>query len=243
MDDAIAAVERKDAVVARLDPAAAGRRPRRAPLPRIVVVGGGAGGLELVTRLGDKLGKPGKAEITLVDKARTHLWKPLLHEVAAGSMDLDDHALDYLAQAHWHHFRYRVGELVGLDRAAQARAAGRDPRRGRPPRHPRPRRPLRHAGARRSAAAATISARPASPSTRSRSTRPTRPSASTAAWSMPACAPTPRTSRSAPASCTSRSSAPVPPAPSSRPSCTAPPARWSPSASTASTPTRTSRSP
>ena len=99
------------------DPTAAGR-PATA-LPRIVVVGGGAGGLELVTRLGDKLGKPGKAEITLVDKARTHLWKPLLHEVAAGSMDLDDHALDYLAQAHWHHFRYRVGELVGLDRAGK----------------------------------------------------------------------------------------------------------------------------
>ena len=91
------------------------RNPAMAP-PRIVVVGGGAGGLELVTRLGDTLGKRGKAEVTLVDRTRTHLWKPLLHEVAAGSMDLDDHALDYLAQAHWHHFRYRVGELIGLDR-------------------------------------------------------------------------------------------------------------------------------
>ena len=90
-----------------------------AGVPRIVVVGGGAGGLELVTRLGDTLGKRGKAEITLVDRNRTHLWKPLLHEVAAGSMDLDDHALDYLAQAHWHHFRYRVGELIGLDRRAK----------------------------------------------------------------------------------------------------------------------------
>ncbi|MGD9509909.1 MAG: NAD(P)/FAD-dependent oxidoreductase [Geminicoccaceae bacterium] len=88
-------------------------------VPRIVVVGGGAGGLELVTRLGDRLGRRGKAEVTLVDRTRTHLWKPLLHEVAAGSMDLDDHALDYLAQAHWHHFRYRVGELIGLDRTAK----------------------------------------------------------------------------------------------------------------------------
>ena len=88
-------------------------------VPRIVVVGGGAGGLELVTRLGEELGRHGKAEVTLVDRARTHLWKPLLHEVAAGSMDLDDHALDYLAQAHWHHFRYRVGELIGLDRKAK----------------------------------------------------------------------------------------------------------------------------
>lgn len=112
-----------DAVAVGVDPAGAshGRIPAAVcpALPRIVVVGGGAGGLELVTRLGDFLGRRGKAEVTLVDKARTHLWKPLLHEVAAGSMDLDDHALDYLAQAHWHHFRYRVGELIGLDRGAR----------------------------------------------------------------------------------------------------------------------------
>ncbi len=73
-------------------------------VPRIVVVGGGAGGLELATMLGDKLGRRGKAEITLIDKSRAHLWKPLLHEIAAGSMDLGHHELDYLAQAHWHHF-------------------------------------------------------------------------------------------------------------------------------------------
>ena len=83
---------------------------------RIVIVGGGAGGLELATRLGDKLGRRGKAEITLIEKARAHLWKPLLHEIAAGSMDLDHHQLDYLAQAHWHHFRYCTGEMIGLDR-------------------------------------------------------------------------------------------------------------------------------
>jgi NADH:quinone reductase (non-electrogenic) len=83
---------------------------------RIVIVGGGAGGLELATRLGDKLGKRGKAQVTLIDKARAHLWKPLLHEIAAGSMDLGVHELDYLAQSHWHRFVYRVGEMVGLDR-------------------------------------------------------------------------------------------------------------------------------
>ncbi len=82
-----------------------------------MIVGGGAGGLELATRLGNRLGKRGKAEITLVDRARTHLWKPLLHEIAAGSMDLGVHQIEYLAQSHWHHFRYRVGEMTGLDRA------------------------------------------------------------------------------------------------------------------------------
>jgi NADH dehydrogenase len=85
-------------------------------LHRIVVVGGGAGGLELVTRLGNKLGRRGKADVTLIDRSRTHLWKPLLHEVAAGSMDLGVHEIDYLAHAHWHGFRYRVGEMNGIDR-------------------------------------------------------------------------------------------------------------------------------
>jgi len=83
---------------------------------RIVIVGGGAGGLELATRLGDKLGKRARAEVTLIDKNRTHVWKPKLHEIASGSMDLSAHEVDYLAQAHWHHFRYRVGEMTALDR-------------------------------------------------------------------------------------------------------------------------------
>ena len=100
-----------------------GPPPREGP-HRIVVVGGGAGGLELATRLGDTLGRRGQAQITLVDRARSHLWKPLLHEVAAGSLDVDDHELDYLAQAHWHHFTYRYGELVGLDRARKIALLG-----------------------------------------------------------------------------------------------------------------------
>jgi NADH:ubiquinone reductase (H+-translocating) len=84
---------------------------------RIVVVGGGAAGLELVTRLGDHLGSRAWASVTLVECARTHLWKPIIHAVAAGSIDPGEYELNYLAQAHWHAFRYRFGEMVGLDRA------------------------------------------------------------------------------------------------------------------------------
>ena len=82
-----------------------------------MVVGGGAGGLELATRLGDALARKGRAHVTLVDRNRTHLWKPLLHEVAAGSMDIHQHQLDYLAQALWHRFTFCLGSLAGLDRA------------------------------------------------------------------------------------------------------------------------------
>lgn len=97
-----------------------GREPHAAPHRsrghKILIVGGGAGGLELATMLGEKFGKRARARIELIDRNRTHLWKPLLHEVAAGSMDLSVHELSYLAQSHWHHFRFRLGEMIGLDR-------------------------------------------------------------------------------------------------------------------------------
>jgi NADH:ubiquinone reductase (H+-translocating) len=86
---------------------------------RIVIVGGGAAGLELATHLGDTLAKRGLADVSLIERSRTHLWKPLLHMVAAGSMDPSEHQLNYLAQGHWHHFRYHFGEMVGLDRASK----------------------------------------------------------------------------------------------------------------------------
>ncbi len=83
---------------------------------RIVIVGGGAGGLALATQLGKRLGKKGLAEITLVDAARTHVWKPLLHQLAAGSFDTHAEEIEYLAQARWNHFKFRLGSLVGVDR-------------------------------------------------------------------------------------------------------------------------------
>jgi NADH dehydrogenase len=72
--------------------------------------------LQLATRLGDTLARRDSTNVTLIERARTHLWKPLLHSVAAGSMDPSAHELDYLAHAHRHHFRYRFGEMIGLDR-------------------------------------------------------------------------------------------------------------------------------
>ena len=85
-------------------------------LHRIIIVGGGAGGLELATKLGHKLGKKKKAGIMLVDCSKTHLWKPLLHEVAAGTLNSYEDEISYMAQAHWHHFRFRLGRLDSIDR-------------------------------------------------------------------------------------------------------------------------------
>jgi NADH dehydrogenase len=96
---------------ASLPPKALEARPHR-----LVVVGGGAAGLQLATQIGNNYGRRGTVQVTLVERARTHIWKPLLHAVAAGSMDPGVHEVDYLAHAHQHHFQYRFGELVGLDR-------------------------------------------------------------------------------------------------------------------------------
>ena len=83
---------------------------------RIVIVGGGAGGLALATQLGKRLGRKKLAEVTLVDAARTHVWKPVLHQLAAGSYDTHAEEIEFLAQARWNCFKFRLGSLVGIDR-------------------------------------------------------------------------------------------------------------------------------
>lgn len=81
----------------------------------ITIVGGGAGGLELATKLGRRLGRTARARVTLIDAARTHVWKPLLHEVAAGTLDSHEDELEYLAQAHRSHFEFRLGYVDHVD--------------------------------------------------------------------------------------------------------------------------------
>ncbi|ORM68624.1 NAD(P)/FAD-dependent oxidoreductase [Pantoea rwandensis] len=85
-------------------------------MEKIVIIGGGAGGLELATQLGHKLGRSKKAEIILVDRNHSHLWKPLLHEVATGSMDEGIDALSYLAHARNHGFQFQLGSLTQINR-------------------------------------------------------------------------------------------------------------------------------
>ena len=92
------------------EPSARGERPH------IVIVGGGAGGLVLATKLGHRLGKRNLAKITLIDTSLTHVWKPLLHEVAVGTLDSHKDDVIYLGHAATHHFRFQQGRMEGLDR-------------------------------------------------------------------------------------------------------------------------------
>ena len=88
-------------------------------MQKIVVVGGGAGGLELVSRLSRTLGRKNEAEITLVDRSRTHIWKPLLHEVAAGVIDKHSDGVDYAIHAAAHHYRFQLGSMCAIDAEAK----------------------------------------------------------------------------------------------------------------------------
>ncbi|WP_279145618.1 NAD(P)/FAD-dependent oxidoreductase [Photobacterium carnosum] len=88
-------------------------------MTRIIVVGGGAGGLELATKLGRTLGRKRRAEVTLVDRRASHLWKPLLHEVATGSLDAGVDAISYRAHAKNHSFDFQMGSLQDIDRDAK----------------------------------------------------------------------------------------------------------------------------
>jgi NADH dehydrogenase len=82
---------------------------------QIVVVGGGAAGLELATRLGAHFGRE-NFDIILVEKNRTHIWKPLLHEVAAGSLDANLDEVGYRSHGHDWGYRFFYGTLEGIDR-------------------------------------------------------------------------------------------------------------------------------
>ena len=96
----------------------------------VVVVGGGAGGLELAARLGRALGaRRGRERIALIDRSVIHIWKPTLHEIAAGTLDLHQEALSYPILARRNTFSFLLGELVRLDPAAKTLTLGerRDP--------------------------------------------------------------------------------------------------------------------
>lgn len=92
---------------------------RQSDLHQIFVIGGGAGGFELVTQLGRRMGRRRLADVTLIDTQLSHIWKPLLHEVAAGTLNANEDELNYLYYAAQNGFRFRLGALEAVDLAAR----------------------------------------------------------------------------------------------------------------------------
>jgi len=87
---------------------------------QIVVVGGGAGGLELVRKLGAKYGRR-RHDIILIDRNLTHIWKPLLHEVAVRSLDAN------LDEVGYRRPRCALGATASLTAASRASIGWAEP--------------------------------------------------------------------------------------------------------------------
>jgi NADH dehydrogenase len=94
-------------------------KPNERQMPRILIVGGGVAGLILATRLGHALGRRGLARISLIDRSWVHVWKPMLHTFAAGTWNIYQQQVQYVAHARAHHFEYVPGRLDAIDRAAR----------------------------------------------------------------------------------------------------------------------------
>ena len=93
-------------------------KPNEGELPHILIVGGGVAGLILATRLGHSLGRRNLARISLIDRSWVHVWKPMLHTFAAGTWNIYEQQVQYVAHARAHHFEYVPGQLDAIDRAA-----------------------------------------------------------------------------------------------------------------------------
>lgn len=85
---------------------------------RVLVVGGGVAGVEIASALG-KLRDPHIASVTLVDADSAHVWKPMLHTIAAGTRDLAQQQTTYLAQATDANFAFQPGAMSALDKENQ----------------------------------------------------------------------------------------------------------------------------
>lgn len=83
-------------------------------IPRIVVVGGGVGGLNLVTRLCRSVGRKGRADITLVDENLSHIWKPSLNEFAAGTKGPEEE-ISFPEHSNRNGYKFRLGRFAGVD--------------------------------------------------------------------------------------------------------------------------------
>jgi NADH:ubiquinone reductase (H+-translocating) len=79
--------------------------------PRVVIVGGGFGGISAAKALADA-----NVEITLVDRTNHHLFQPLLYQVATGLLSPSDIAIaTRFLLRHQRNVRVRMAEVTGID--------------------------------------------------------------------------------------------------------------------------------
>nr|WP_256476601.1 NAD(P)/FAD-dependent oxidoreductase [Siccirubricoccus soli] len=85
----------------------------------VVILGGGVAGIEIATRLAARTVGGRRVKVTLIDRETAHVWKPMLHTIAAGTRDVHQQQTAYVAQARTHGFVFQPGEVLGIDRGAR----------------------------------------------------------------------------------------------------------------------------
>ncbi|MGE8320652.1 MAG: NAD(P)/FAD-dependent oxidoreductase [Comamonas sp.] len=89
------------------------------PSHRLVIVGGGVAGLEIASTLARQRRLRGALDVILVDSDSAHVWKPMLHTIAAGTSDISQQQTAFLAQARQAGFTFQPGALEGLNRTTR----------------------------------------------------------------------------------------------------------------------------
>lgn len=78
---------------------------------RILILGGGSGGLELASQLAGVEG----LDVALVDRELAHLWKPRLHEFAAGTVSSSLAEMSFYMLGQLRGFRFEQGTVSAID--------------------------------------------------------------------------------------------------------------------------------
>ncbi|MBD1425985.1 NAD(P)/FAD-dependent oxidoreductase [Sphingobacterium arenae] len=79
--------------------------------PRVIIIGGGFGGIEIARRLKDK-----EVEVLLIDRNNFHTFQPLMYQVATGTLAAD--AISFPIRKMFksqHNFRFRMADVTEID--------------------------------------------------------------------------------------------------------------------------------
>ncbi|KAE8175649.1 NAD(P)/FAD-dependent oxidoreductase [Photobacterium carnosum] len=93
-------------------------------MSRIVIVGGGAAGIELSTLLAKANRK--KHEIILVEPETDHYWKPRLHEIAAGTFDRELDSVCYFTHGAINGYQHYQAAMTDINRENKMLAVRRN---------------------------------------------------------------------------------------------------------------------
>jgi len=83
--------------------------------PRIVIIGGGFGGVSLAKKLSKK-----EVQVVLIDKNNYHTFQPLLYQVSTGGLEPDSIAYPLRkVLIGYDNFYFRLAEVENIDTAGK----------------------------------------------------------------------------------------------------------------------------